>query len=105
MKACTVCTASSASEPLPELSAIRSWFSRLSARSRRPSVMIGISTAGTISRTSPVSFGEVQISSPIPPTSSSTLRSAIETELPITDSSNVVSVVIRLSTSPVMIRS
>jgi hypothetical protein len=59
VKACTVCTLVSASDALPELSAIQSWFSRLSARRRRPSTTIGTITTGTISRTDPESFGEV----------------------------------------------
>ena len=59
VKACTVWTASRSSEPLPELSAMRSWFSRPSRRSLRPISRIGAITAGTIRSTSPVSLGEV----------------------------------------------
>ncbi len=67
--------------------------------------MIGTITSGTIRRTSPDSFGAVQSISPSPPAKISTLRRATETEEPITDSKSVVSVVIRLSTSPVMMPS
>ena len=62
---------------------------------------MGAMTAGTTSRTSPASLGAVQTISAIPPSRIRTLRSATETEDPITDSSSVVSVVMRDSTSPV----
>ncbi len=62
-------------------------------------------TAGTIKRTKPVSLGEVQSRRSTPPKRISTLRKATETDEPMTDRIKVVSVVIRLSTSPVMIRS
>ena len=58
--------------------------------------------AGTISKTRPVSFHEVSANRINPPTSISTLRSATETEDPITDRISVVSVVMRLKTSPVI---
>ena len=105
MKACTVCTDKSASEALPELCAIQSWFSRLSFRRRRPSVRIGTTTSGTISRASPVSLAEVSSIITKPPKKISTLRSATETEEPTTDWIRVVSVVIRLRTSPVIVLS
>ena len=63
--------------------------------------MIGTMTAGTISRTSPASLGAVQSISASPPAKISTLRSATETEELMTDSSSVVSVVMRDRTSPV----
>ena len=52
-----------------------------------------------------ISFGLVTNSSTSPPASVSRLRSAIETDEPMTDSTSVVSVVSRDSTSPVMTRS
>ena len=103
VKACTVCTDKSASEALPDEAAIQSWFSRLRRRRRRPSTRIGTSTSGTSSSTRPVSLAEVRSISTSPPTRISALRSAMETDEPITDRISVVSVVIRLSTSPVMI--
>ena len=59
VKACTACAERSASDALPELSAIQSWFWRLSIRKRRPRRTIGTMTTGTISSTRPVSLGEV----------------------------------------------
>ena len=84
---------------------MRSWLSRLSARRRRPSVRIGATTSGTPMSTSAVSLGLVTKSSTSPPASTRRLRSATETDEPITDRTSVVSVVSRDSTSPVMIRS
>jgi len=66
-------------------------------------VMIGTTMAGTISSTSPVSLAEVAAISTMPPSRVSRLRSATDTEDPITDRISVVSVVMRLSTSPVRI--
>ena len=66
---------------------------------------MGPTTAGTISRTKSASLPEVSINRTSPPISVSTLRAAIEIDEPRTDRISVVSVVIRLSTSPVMIRS
>ena len=60
-------------------------------------------TAGTINKTKPVSFAEVSNIIPNPPTKINRLRSAIETDDPITERISVVSVVIRLRTSPVRI--
>ena len=88
---------------MPDEAAIQSWFSRLSTRNRRPSVMIGMTTAGTISRTSPVSLGDVASISTIPPRKINRFRNAMEMDEPITDRISVVSVVMRLTTSPVMI--
>ena len=90
---------------MPEDAAIQSWFSLLMARRRRPSTRIGTITAGTISSTIIVSFAEVSSISTMPPRKISRLRSAIDTDEPSTDWISVVSVVIRLSTSPVMMRS
>ena len=67
--------------------------------------MIGTTMAGTISSTRPVSLAEVRNSSTSPPSRISTLRSATDTDDPMTDRISVVSVVIRLRISPVMIRS
>ena len=53
----TVCTALSASEALPELAAIQSWFSRDSARSLRPMTTMGTMMTGTISSTKPCQLG------------------------------------------------
>ncbi|OIQ74667.1 hypothetical protein GALL_436780 [mine drainage metagenome] len=103
VNACTVCTELSASDALPEDCAIQSWFSRLNPRRRRPSTMIGTTTTGTISNTNPVSLAEVSIISTRPPSNINKLRSATDTEDPITDKISVVSVVNRLSTSPVRI--
>ncbi|EKD59573.1 MAG: hypothetical protein ACD_54C01269G0002 [uncultured bacterium] len=66
-------------------------------------MMIGTTMAGTISSTSPVSLAEVAAISTMPPSRVSRLRSATDTEDPITDRISVVSVVMRLSTSPVRI--
>ena len=99
--ACTVWAARSVSDARAELSATLSWLSRLSRRTRRPRMRIGSTTIGTISSVYPASFGAVQIISAMPPTKSSTLRSATETEEEITDRINVVSVVRREITSPV----
>ena len=62
---------------------------------------IGINTIGTMSRTKAVSLGDVYNISTRPPRNKSTLRSATETDDPITDKISVVSVVIRDKTSPV----
>ena len=64
--------------------------------------MIGIRITGTSSKTSPVSLAEVRNSMTSPPAISSILRSATETEDPITDRITVVSVVMRLTISPVI---
>ena len=90
---------------MPELSAIQSWLARLSRRTFRPSAMIGTITAGTISSTRPVSLGEVSSIITSPPKNSSRLRRNHDTDEPITDRIRVVSVVIRLRTSPVMVLS
>ena len=66
-------------------------------------MMIGMTITGIGQRTKAVIFTLVHSINPIPPTKIRTLRKATETELPITDRINVVSVVIRLRTSPVMI--
>ena len=99
----TDCAESKASDALPEEAAIQSWFSRLSDRSRLPKTMIGTITAETISKARPASFGEVNSISASPPARISTLRRATEMEEPTTPRITVVSVVIRLNTSPVMI--
>ena len=67
--------------------------------------MIGTTTAGTINNTSPVSLADVSINNTNPPSNINMLRSAMDTDDPITDKINVVSVVRRLSTSPVRMRS
>ena len=59
-------------------------------------------TAGTINNTIAVSLAEVNSISTSPPVTISILRSAMDTDDPITDRISVVSVVIRLSTSPVI---
>ncbi len=104
-KACTACTDRSASEALPEEAAIQSWFSRLSRRSLRPSTTIGTMIAGTSRSTRRVSFDEVSARSTSPPVRISALRSAIDTDEPITLRISVVSVVMRDRTSPVITRS
>ncbi len=103
MKACTACADKSASEALPDEAAIQSWFSRLRVRRRRPRKTIGTMTAGTIRSARPVSLADVKNIRIMPPNRISTLRSATEMDEPITDRISVVSVVIRLKTSPVMI--
>ena len=102
---CTVWAACSTSPALAALSAIRSWLSRLRRRTRRPSTRIGTTTSGTSSSVIAVSFSEVTISMIMPPNSSSTLRSAIETVEPTTVWMIEVSTVSRLSTSAVIRRS
>ncbi|MCY1183482.1 hypothetical protein D9M73_241090 [compost metagenome] len=54
---------------------------------------MGASTSGSASRTMPVSFGLVTNSRPMPPTSRMPLRSAMDSDEPITDCSKVVSAV------------
>ena len=66
---------------------------------------MGTTMAGTISKTRPVSFTLVKNISRIPPNRIKTFRRATETDDPISDRISVVSVVRRLTTSPVMIRS
>ncbi len=90
------------STPAPT-SATRSWLSRESLRTLRPISTIGATTKGTASTTKPVNFGLVIASMNRPPTSSRRLRSAKDTEEPITVCSSVVSVVMRVSTSPVRV--
>ena len=68
-------------------------------------MMIGTTTIGTKSSTSPVSLAEVNSIRIRPPRKMNILRRATETDDPITDRISVVSVVIRLRTSPVMMRS
>lgn len=85
VNACTVCAALNASEALPLLTAIQSWFSRLNRRNRRPSTMIGTTTAGTSNNTSPVSLAEVSANSTKPPNSINTLRNATDTDEPMID--------------------
>ena len=64
---------------------------------------MGMMMAGTISSTRPVSLNEVRLISTMPPITVRLLRRATETDEPITDRISVVSVVMRLSTSPVRI--
>ena len=64
-----------------------------------------MTTAGTINKTNPVSFTEVRNINAKPPIKISKLRKAIEIDEPKTDRIRVVSVVMRLSTSPVSILS
>jgi hypothetical protein len=49
----------SVSSMAPATSGTRSWLARDRRRTRRPNRMIGATTSGTTSATSPVSFGEV----------------------------------------------
>ena len=67
--------------------------------------MIGSTTIGTTSSTSPASLGAVTTMKISPPTNVIEVRSAIEIDEPTTDWISVVSVVSRDSTSPVIIRS
>ena len=67
--------------------------------------MIGIRIAGTISSTSPISLTEVRASIASPPARISMLRSAMDSDDPITDWIRVVSVVMRDRISPVITRS
>ena len=62
--------------------------------------MIGASTAGTLSTTMPVSLGFDTNRSAMPPIRIRKLRSAIDTEEPITVCSSVVSAVMRDWISP-----
>ena len=105
VNACTVCADSSCSDASPDDTAIQSWFSRLSLRTRRPNNTTGINTTGIGHKTRPVIFTDVHNIRPMPPNKISTLRNAIDTDDPITDKISVVSVVIRLRTSPVITRS
>ena len=102
VKACTVCADKSDSDALPEEAAIQSWFCRDKPRNLRPNANIGPKIKGTINRTKPVSFGEVQSIMINPPDIISILRSIQLAEDPMTDKINVVSVVMRLRTSPVI---
>ena len=85
------------------MSPTRSWVARASRRTRRPTSRIGSTTKGTPTRTSSVSLALVSASMTSPPVSSSRLRAAIDTELPMTVSSIVVSLVRREMTSPVRV--
>ncbi len=64
---------------------------------------MGSTTTGTPSSTSRVSLALVRASITRPPTSSSTLRTAIDALVPITVSSIAVSLVMREITSPVRV--
>ena len=87
---------------MPDEAAIQSWLSRDKRRKRRPSIKIGPRMSGTISKTRPVSFGDVQSIMTSPPDIINEFRSNQLAEDPITDRINVVSVVILLNTSPVI---
>ena len=100
-KACTARMPVKVSSTYTPTSATRSWLSRDKARTRRPSKTIGATTIGTTSNTNPVSLALVTSSMIRPPTSSSKLRRAIDTEEPTTTCTRVVSVDSRDSTSPV----
>ncbi len=89
---------SSASAPR---SAIRSCADRARLRSRRPNTTSGSTTKGTTATTISASFGLVTTSMAIAPSASSADRSQTDTALPISDCSRAVSVVSRVSTSPV----
>ena len=102
VKACTLCADKSDSDAFPEEAAIQSWFCRDKPRNLRPNANIGPKIKGTIKRTKPVSFGEVQSIMINPPDIISIFRSIQLAEDPITDKINVVSVVMRLRTSPVI---
>jgi hypothetical protein len=100
-KACTVGIALRISPASAEASAMRSCESRDSARTRRPISTIG-STSRVISpNTRPKSCTLVAASITMPPTNWNRLRSPIDTELPTTACTSVVSPVSRDSTSPV----
>ena len=102
VKACTVCTDKRDSEALPDEAAIQSWFLRDSPRSLRPNAKIGPRISGTINNTKPVSLGDVQNIITSPPDIINILRKSQLAEDPTTDRIRVVSVVILLSTSPVI---
>ena len=101
VKACTVDMALRISPASAEASAMRSCDSRDSLRTRRP-----MSTIGSASRAiSPKIMAKrctlVAASITMPPTNWNRLRSPIDTELPTTACTSVVSPVSRDSTSPV----
>ena len=103
VKACTVGIALRISPAIAEASAIRSCESRDSLRTRRPNSTIGTTTSTSRPRMIDDSLTLVKNSITRPPTNSSTLRSAIEMLVPTTAWINVVSVVMRDSTSPVCV--
>ena len=72
-----------------------SWLERDSRLTRRPKSTMGATTNGTLTNTTMASFGSVTTKSATPPMNMRILRSAMETEEPITVCSRVVSVVMR----------
>ncbi len=86
-----------------ERSATLFWVARDMARTRRPIIRMGMTTSGSIRNTYSVRRMLVMSSITKPPMNSSELRRNWLTELPTTFCSNVVSVVRRLSRSPVRV--
>ncbi len=86
-------------------SATLSWLVRDSTRTRRPKIRIGATTSGTLTMTISVSLMSVTNSQTMPPIMISRLRSASDTDEPITVCSSVVSVVMRDWISPLRLAS
>ena len=93
---CTILTWRNDSPAWVPTSASRSWLLRDRRRTRRPISRMGAITNGAQITTIRDSLGLASTSSTMPPKNISTLRSAMDTEEPITVCSRVVSVVMRL---------
>jgi hypothetical protein len=82
---------------------MRSWLSRESFSTRRPTIRIGTITTGMPSTISMASFGLVTINMIMAPASITRLRSATDALEPTTVWISSVSAVSRLSSSPVRV--
>ena len=95
----------STSAAMALLSATRSWLARLSLRTRRPKYRLGSTTSTRMPSTWVITTGLVTISITIAPVPITTLRRPMLRLLPTTVCTRVVSVVSRLSTSPLALLS
>ncbi len=100
-KLCTTGIALSTSAAMPLVSAMRSWLARESLRTRRPITSAGSTTATITTATVSTRRGLVASSIASAPTHMTALRSPMLTLEPTAFCTTVVSVVRRLSTSPV----
>ena len=85
------------------VSATRSWLARLSFLTRRPKYSAGNTTRIRMPSTCVITYGLVAISIAIAPMPITVLRRPIDRLEPTTVCTTVVSVVMRLSTSPVCV--
>ena len=84
-------------------SATRSWLARLSLRTRRPMIRVGSTTSARMPSTGSITRGLVTTSMASAPRPITVLRRPRLSEEPTTVCTSVVSVVRRLSTSPVWV--